>query len=60
MTYGNIDIRRTLVVGAGQHRDNVDNDSLDSVDWQPSLTGLLVPIDVIAGWVLIPDIQVNA
>ena len=45
---GRVDVRRALVVGVGEHRDDRDEDRLDGVNGQPALAGLLVAPSVIA------------
>lgn len=45
--YSCLNVGRALVVGAGQHGDDTDQDGLDRVDGRPALTGLLVSVLVL-------------
>lgn len=51
-TYCGFNVGGTLVVGAGQHRDDTDQDGLDSVDWGPTFARLLVTVLVLTWRVL--------
>lgn len=56
-TYSGLNVGGTLVVGAGQHRDDTDQDGLDGVDWRPTLARLLITVFVLAGRVLLTHQQ---
>jgi hypothetical protein len=46
-TYSSLDISGTLVIWAGEHRDNTDEDSLDSMNGRPTFACLLVSVLVL-------------
>ena len=51
-TYCGLDIRWTFIVRALQHRDDTDQDGLDSVHRGPAFACLLVSVLVLTWWVL--------
>jgi hypothetical protein len=56
-TYCGLNIGRALVVGAGQHRDDTDQNSFNSVNWRPTLACLFVSVLVFTWGMLLKHRQ---